>query len=66
MWPGTQPSPDEMRAHAAVHLAAYKVPRHILMRTQPLPRNPAGKVLKAPLREAFAQACRADGTGVYR
>jgi len=64
--PGTQPSPDALRAHAAAHLAAYKVPRHFLVRTQPLPRNPAGKVLKAPLREAFAQACRADGTGVYR
>jgi acyl-CoA synthetase (AMP-forming)/AMP-acid ligase II len=29
------------------------VPRHLLLRTEPLPRNPAGKALKSPLREAF-------------
>jgi len=50
---GTAPSANELRAHAASHLAAYKVPRHLLLRTEPLPRNPAGKALKSPLREAF-------------
>jgi long-chain acyl-CoA synthetase len=50
---GTAPSANELSAHAASHLAAYKVPRHLLLRTEPLPRNPAGKALKSPLREAF-------------
>jgi long-chain acyl-CoA synthetase len=50
---GTAPSANELRAHAASHLAAYKVPLHLLLRVEPLPRNPAGKALKSPLREAF-------------
>jgi long-chain acyl-CoA synthetase len=53
--PGSQPEPEELRRHAAQHLAAYKVPLHVLLRTEPLPRNPAGKSLKPPLREAFLQ-----------
>jgi long-chain acyl-CoA synthetase len=54
--PGSQPEPEELRRHAAQHLAAYKVPLHVLLRTEPLPRNPAGKALKSPLREAFLLA----------
>lgn len=54
--PGSQPEPEELRRHAAQHLAAYKVPLHVLLRTEPLPRNPAGKALKPPLREAFLKA----------
>jgi long-chain acyl-CoA synthetase len=53
---GSQPETEELRRHAAQHLAAYKVPLHVLLRTEPLPRNPAGKALKSPLREAFLQA----------
>lgn len=47
---------DDLRAFAAARLAAYKVPRDLLVRTQPLPRNPAGKVLKAALKAALASA----------
>jgi long-chain acyl-CoA synthetase len=54
--PGSQPETEELRRHAAQHLAAYKVPLYVLLRTEPLPRNPAGKALKPPLREAFLQA----------
>lgn len=50
---GTSPKVDDLRAHAAAHLAAYKVPQYLLVRTEPLPRNPAGKALKAPLRKVF-------------
>ena len=32
-------------------LADYKVPDFITIQTEPLPRNPTGKLLKAPLRE---------------
>lgn len=54
--PGSQLEAEALRRHAAQHLAAYKVPLHMRVRTEPLPRNPAGKALKSPLREAFSQA----------
>jgi acyl-CoA synthetase (AMP-forming)/AMP-acid ligase II len=37
--------------HAAARLADYKVPQFVAVREQPLPRNPAGKVLKHRLRD---------------
>jgi acyl-CoA synthetase (AMP-forming)/AMP-acid ligase II len=41
-----------VRAYAREHLADFKVPQYIAIRAEPLPRNPNGKVLKAPLRGA--------------
>ena len=49
--PGTTVTADELREHAAARLAAFKVPAHVYFRTEPLPRNPAGKVLKRELRD---------------
>ena len=37
--------------HVRGRLADFKVPQYIALREEPLPRNPAGKVLKAQLRE---------------
>lgn len=54
--PESHPVAEDLRRYAADHLAAYKVPLHVVVRTEPLPRNPAGKALKSPLREAFLQA----------
>ncbi|HAE95185.1 MAG TPA: fatty acid--CoA ligase, partial [Hyphomonas atlantica] len=51
--PGMQVSEDELRAHAAGHLAAFKVPVKILFMSEPLPRNANGKILKPVLREKF-------------
>jgi acyl-CoA synthetase (AMP-forming)/AMP-acid ligase II len=34
-------------------LAPFKVPSRIAVWAQPLPRNPAGKVLKRDLRDGF-------------
>jgi fatty-acyl-CoA synthase len=42
---------DQLRAHCAVHLAPFKVPKHVLF-IDSLPRNPSGKVLKRQLRES--------------
>jgi len=53
--PGATLSAEALRAHAAAHLAAYKVPLVLRVRREPLPRNPAGKLLKAPLRNAFSR-----------
>jgi O-succinylbenzoic acid--CoA ligase len=42
---------DALRAHCAQHLADYKVPDFFTLRTEPLPRNANGKLLKRALRE---------------
>jgi long-chain acyl-CoA synthetase len=57
--PGATVSEDALRAYCAQHLADFKVPKFIEFRDTPLPRNPAGKILKAALRggdTAFAGA----------
>ena len=42
---------DDLRAHLATRLAAFKIPTKVMLITDPLPRNPAGKVLKRQLRD---------------
>ncbi|AQV98312.1 AMP-binding protein [Cupriavidus necator] len=46
----------QLQAHVRAHLAAYKVPAQIHLRTEPLPRNPAGKLLKPVLKEQYLSA----------
>ena len=43
-------SPDEVKQHVASRLAAYKVPQQVYVRTEGLPKNPAGKLLKNSLK----------------
>lgn len=50
---GAEPDIDDMLAHLEARLARYKCPRSWDVRTDPLPRNAAGKVLKADLRRPF-------------
>ncbi|MGY1806867.1 class I adenylate-forming enzyme family protein [Blastococcus sp. SYSU D00669] len=49
--PGADLDPAELLAFAAERLADFKVPQYVAVRREPLPRNPAGKVLKPALRE---------------
>ncbi len=42
---------DALRAHCRGRIAGFKLPRSFELRSQPLPRSGAGKVLKNPLRE---------------
>ena len=42
---------DALIDYSREHLADFKVPQYVALRTEPLPRNPNGKVLKAKLRE---------------
>jgi long-chain acyl-CoA synthetase len=49
--PGATVTEDELKAHVAQSLAAFKVPVRFWFRDEPLPRNPAGKVMKRDLRE---------------
>jgi acyl-CoA synthetase (AMP-forming)/AMP-acid ligase II len=41
---------DVVLRHAAAQIADYKVPQYVAILETPLPRNPAGKVLKQVLR----------------
>ena len=47
---------DDVRQHVAARLAAYKVPQHVHLRTEGLPKNPAGKMLKNALKREYVQA----------
>ncbi|HSO76197.1 MAG TPA: AMP-binding protein [Blastocatellia bacterium] len=49
--PGGEADVSEIIAFARKHLADFKVPQYISIRTQPLPRNPGGKILKPVLRK---------------
>lgn len=56
--PGIETSPGAVRAALAPHLAHFKIPEHIELRTEPLPLNASGKFLK---REVRAQVMEALG-----
>ena len=48
---GQTATPEELQRHVRERLASFKVPTHVFFRAEPLPRNPAGKVLKRELRD---------------
>jgi long-chain acyl-CoA synthetase len=55
--PGSDVTVEEIRDFCRLHLADFKVPEYVDIIDDPLPRNPAGKVLKNILRggaSAFA------------
>ena len=47
---GEAPTADDVRRWVAAELADFKVPAHVELRTEPLPRNASGKLLKNVLR----------------
>ncbi|HEY2190925.1 MAG TPA: AMP-binding protein, partial [Actinomycetospora sp.] len=51
----TEVSGDELVAHCRLTIAGYKVPRGVELRTDPLPKSGAGKILKRELRDAWWQ-----------
>jgi len=54
--PGAEATEDELRAHVAERLAAFKVPVEIRFWRETLPRNPNGKILKNELKQLFVEA----------
>ena len=48
--PGMDVAADELSRHVRERLAAFNVPTRYWFRSEPLPRNPAGKILKRELR----------------
>ncbi len=51
--PSTHATEEELRAHVAERLAAFKVPVRIRFWHEVLPRNPNGKILKSELKKLF-------------
>lgn len=45
----------ELQKFVGIRLAAFKVPAHVFVVNEPLPRNAAGKFLKRELRESFTK-----------
>jgi long-chain acyl-CoA synthetase len=52
--PGAEVGAADLRDHVAARLAAFKVPVRIDLRSEPLPRNANGKILKKQLRDELA------------
>jgi acyl-CoA synthetase (AMP-forming)/AMP-acid ligase II len=48
---GTEPDVAAIIAHCRANLADFKVPQYVAVRSEPLPRNPGGKLLKAQIRD---------------
>jgi fatty-acyl-CoA synthase len=53
-WPGRALSPQEIIAYLEVRLARYKIPKYITIMDS-LPRNGAGKLVKATLKKALRE-----------
>ncbi|MFZ6002990.1 MAG: class I adenylate-forming enzyme family protein [Actinomycetota bacterium] len=52
--PGHALSAEDLRTHVGQRLAPFKVPSIVHLADEPLPRNPAGKILKRELRDTIA------------
>jgi long-chain acyl-CoA synthetase len=52
--PGAMLTAEQVQAHVAARLAAYKVPLRVIVRSEGLPRNPAGKMIKTALKRDYA------------
>jgi long-chain acyl-CoA synthetase len=48
---GVQADPRDICSFARERIADFKVPQYVVIRPEPLPRNPGGKILKAKLRK---------------
>jgi long-chain acyl-CoA synthetase len=61
--PGASLDEEGVRRHVAAQLAAFKVPELVEFSDTPLPRNPAGKILKDSLRGRGSGAFDPDFLG---
>ncbi len=46
----------ELQAHVAIRLAKFKIPTHVVVVHEPLPRNASGKILKRDIRDGIVAA----------
>ncbi len=61
--PGKSVSADELSLFVRERMAGFNVPTHIWFRSEPLPRNPQGKVLKRELREELVTGSSPEDPG---
>ena len=61
--PGRRRPRTTCARYCAERLAGFKVPEYVDLRAEPLPRNPAGKILKSVLRGDGALGVHAVGRG---
>jgi long-chain acyl-CoA synthetase len=54
--PDARASEEELKAFVASRLAAFKVPVRIVFRSDVLPRNANGKIMKSELKKLFGEA----------
>jgi len=64
--PGSGLQAGPLRAFVASRLAGYKVPSDVRVQHDPLPRNPAGKLLKSALRAAWLSSPETPEPGANR
>ena len=60
---GSRLSKEQVIAHLSPRLAAFKLPVHVDIRTEELPRTASGKIVKRQLREELAAKASAPGSG---
>jgi long-chain acyl-CoA synthetase len=58
--PGASVNADELSHFVRERMAAFNVPTHVWFRSDPLPRNPQGKVLKRQLRDMLVGSTRSS------
>jgi len=58
--PGARLDTESVQRHVAARLAGFKIPEFVEFRDQPLPRNPAGKLLKNVFRGTGAVPFQTD------
>ena len=56
--PGAALTPADVRTHVAAHLARFKVPEHVWVRDEQLPRIASGKIFKRGLRAEAMEALK--------
>ncbi|MFH9616125.1 class I adenylate-forming enzyme family protein [Streptomyces pratensis] len=61
--PGSVVTAEALQERVGRSLAAFKVPAHVVVTREPLPRNATGKILKRELRGAFQQYADEGGGG---
>jgi fatty-acyl-CoA synthase len=52
--PGAEVDENDVVAHCERVLADFKIPRYVVLRSEPLPRLPSGKINKRAIREEYA------------
>jgi acyl-coenzyme A synthetase/AMP-(fatty) acid ligase len=52
--PGAKAEPAEICEFLKGRIADFKIPQYLMIRAEPLPRNPGGKILKPRLRREAA------------